>query len=116
MRVSCVLPPSAFVMFIFSSILVLIEYEYFARSAFNCGHLVFVQVLMRDVILATDISRQAEYLCQLRQYLDAADEDAGLDLSETVLRRFVLQIALKCADISNPCRWVFICSIYYLDR
>ena len=108
MRVSCVLSPSAFIMFIFSSILV---YEYFARSAFNCGHLVFVQVLMRDVILATDISRQAEYLCQLRQYLDAADEDAGLDLSETVLRRFVLQIALKCADISNPCRWVLIRSI-----
>ena len=108
MRVSCVLSPSAFIMFIFSSILV---YEYFARSAFNCGDLVFVQVLMRDVILATDISRQAEYLCQLRQYLDAADEDAGLDLSETVLRRFVLQIALKCADISNPCRWVLIRSI-----
>ena len=65
---------------------------------------------MRDVILATDISRQAEYLCQLRQYLDAADEVAGLDLSETALRRFVLQIALKCADISNPCRWVTVCS------
>ena len=61
---------------------------------------------MRDVILATDISRQAEYLCQLRQYLDAADADTGLDLSETGFRRFVLQIALKCADISNPCRWV----------
>ena len=61
---------------------------------------------MRDVILATDISRQAEYLCQLRQYLDAADADTGLDLSEMGFRRFVLQIALKCADISNPCRWV----------
>ena len=68
--------------------------------------LLSVQVIMRDVILATDISRQAEYLCQLRQYLDAADADTGLDLSETGFRRFVLQIALKCADISNPCRWV----------
>lgn len=27
-----------------------------------------------------------------------------LDMSQPELRHFILQIALKCADISNPCR------------
>ena len=65
-----------------------------------------LQALVRDVILATDISRQSEFLCQLRQYLDAAGEAGPPDLGEATLRRFVLQIAMKCADISNPCRSV----------
>jgi hypothetical protein len=56
--------------------------------------------LIQTMVLATDISRQSDYLKQLGQYLD----QAVLDLSQSVYRHFMLQIALKCADISNPCR------------
>ena len=56
--------------------------------------------IIKDLILATDISRQPEFLSLLRQYQDTG----AMDLSLTRYRHFVLQIALKCADISNPCR------------
>ncbi len=59
------------------------------------------QELVREVILATDISRQGEFLARLRLYLDGELE---MDLSAAEPRHFVLQIAMKCADISNPCR------------
>ncbi|XP_067888016.1 high affinity cAMP-specific 3',5'-cyclic phosphodiesterase 7A isoform X2 [Heterodontus francisci] len=53
-----------------------------------------------SLILATDISRQNEFLSQLRTRLDMSD----LCLDNAGHRHFMLQIALKCADISNPCR------------
>ncbi|XP_055489945.1 high affinity cAMP-specific 3',5'-cyclic phosphodiesterase 7A isoform X1 [Leucoraja erinacea] len=53
-----------------------------------------------SLILATDISRQNEFLSQLRTHLDMSD----LYLNDARHRHFMLQIALKCADISNPCR------------
>eukprot|EP00095_Tigriopus_kingsejongensis_P005713 maker-scaffold459_size165548-snap-gene-0.23 protein:Tk05713 transcript:maker-scaffold459_size165548-snap-gene-0.23-mRNA-1 annotation:"camp-specific -cyclic" len=56
--------------------------------------------MVREIILATDISRQAEFLTQLRSKLDT-DE---LDMSHPEDRLFIIQIAMKCADISNPCR------------
>ena len=56
--------------------------------------------IIRELILATDISRQAEFLTHLRQYQDTGE----MDLSLPKYRHFILQIALKCADISNPCR------------
>ena len=56
--------------------------------------------IIKTLILATDISRQQEFLSLLRQY----QETGELDLSVKKYRLFVLQIALKCADISNPCR------------
>ena len=55
---------------------------------------------IRDLILATDISRQQEFLARLKQYV--SDGDLNLTLPEH--RLFILQIAMKCADISNPCR------------
>ncbi|XP_075991447.1 uncharacterized protein LOC142986723 isoform X2 [Anticarsia gemmatalis] len=55
---------------------------------------------MRALILATDITRQLEYLSRFKQHLD----ENTLDLELTEHRHLVLQIALKCADISNPCR------------
>ena len=67
----------------------------------EAGERLRFQDLMREVILATDISRQGEFLCQLKQYLDG---DQEMDLSDAGARQFVLQIAMKCADISNPCR------------
>nr|XP_046148764.1 high affinity cAMP-specific 3',5'-cyclic phosphodiesterase 7A-like isoform X1 [Oncorhynchus gorbuscha] len=53
-----------------------------------------------SLILATDISRQNEYLGKFRTHLDQDD----LYLSNASHRHFILQMALKCADICNPCR------------
>lgn len=53
-----------------------------------------------SLILATDITRQQEFLTKFREYL-AKDT---LDMRKQEDRHFILQIALKCADISNPCR------------
>lgn len=53
-----------------------------------------------SLILATDISRQNDYLSKFRSHLD---ED-NLCLSTGSHRHFILQMALKCADICNPCR------------
>ncbi|XP_068617682.1 uncharacterized protein [Battus philenor] len=53
-----------------------------------------------SLILATDITRQQEYLSQFKGHLDTNT----LDLRKREHRHLVLQIALKCADISNPCR------------
>ncbi|XP_029318431.1 cAMP-specific 3',5'-cyclic phosphodiesterase 7B-like isoform X2 [Cottoperca gobio] len=52
------------------------------------------------LILATDISRQNEFLSTFREHLDNQD----LDLQLSSHRHFTLQIALKCADVCNPCR------------
>jgi hypothetical protein len=64
--------------------------------------------LVRSLILATDISRQQEFLVQFRYVMDAAagaTADGLKDLAATPHHRhFLLQIAIKCADISNPCR------------
>ncbi|XP_070784090.1 high affinity 3',5'-cyclic-AMP phosphodiesterase 7A isoform X3 [Enoplosus armatus] len=53
-----------------------------------------------SLILATDISRQNDYLSRFRRHLD----QENLCLSNASHRHFVLQMALKCADICNPCR------------
>ncbi|XP_062407628.1 cAMP-specific 3',5'-cyclic phosphodiesterase 7B-like [Sardina pilchardus] len=53
-----------------------------------------------SLILATDISRQNEFLSRLRAHLDQQD----LNLEDSQHRHFILQIALKCADVCNPCR------------
>ncbi|XP_076397422.1 uncharacterized protein LOC100877791 isoform X3 [Megachile rotundata] len=53
-----------------------------------------------SLILATDITRQQEFLIRLKHYLD----ENLLEMKRADDRHFILQIALKCADISNPCR------------
>ncbi|XP_056290537.1 high affinity cAMP-specific 3',5'-cyclic phosphodiesterase 7A isoform X1 [Pseudoliparis swirei] len=53
-----------------------------------------------SLILATDISRQNDYLSRFRRHLD----QKNLCLSNASHRHFILQMALKCADICNPCR------------
>nr|CAD7573159.1 unnamed protein product [Timema californicum] len=61
------------------------------------------QVLEQQIsslILATDITRQQEFLTKFKRYLD----QKMLDMRRAEDRHFILQIALKCADISNPCR------------
>ncbi|XP_018914083.2 uncharacterized protein [Bemisia tabaci] len=53
-----------------------------------------------SLILATDITRQQEFLTRFKDSLDKN----SLDMKDHENRHFILQIALKCADISNPCR------------
>lgn len=54
-----------------------------------------------QLILATDITRHQEFLTSLKKHLD----QNTLDIEGTESHRtFALQIALKCADICNPCR------------
>ncbi|XP_011057861.1 PREDICTED: uncharacterized protein LOC105148068 isoform X1 [Acromyrmex echinatior] len=53
-----------------------------------------------SLILATDITRQQEFLTRFRDYLS----NNSLEMKREEDRHFILQIALKCADISNPCR------------
>lgn len=55
---------------------------------------------LSSLILATDITRQQEFLNRFKRYLN----DDELDMRNPEHRHFILQIALKCADISNPCR------------
>uniref|UniRef100_A0A3P8SHM0 Phosphodiesterase 7B n=1 Tax=Amphiprion percula TaxID=161767 RepID=A0A3P8SHM0_AMPPE len=59
-----------------------------------------VEQQLGSLILATDISRQNEFLLTFREHLDHQD----LDLQLAEHRHFILQIALKCADVCNPCR------------
>lgn len=53
-----------------------------------------------SLILATDITRQQEFLSRFRGLQDTST----LDMRLAEHRHFILQIALKSADISNPCR------------
>ncbi|XP_077301665.1 uncharacterized protein LOC143922314 [Arctopsyche grandis] len=55
---------------------------------------------INSLILATDITRQQEFLALFKQSVGTP----SFDLHKREDRHFVLQIALKCADISNPCR------------
>lgn len=81
------------------------------RSAVSCikesgllDHMVNVrdelEEKVRALIMATDITRQQEYLSLFKNHLDMNT----LDMTSAEHRLLVLQIALKCADISNPCR------------
>lgn len=107
-----------------------------SQSVFNSLNILSVDPLslnmerdLGSLILATDISRQNEYLSRFRMHLDQED----LCLSNASHRHFILQVgylfcharllclrknsgalfcfhslsaqmALKCADICNPCR------------
>ncbi|GFY52051.1 cAMP-specific 3',5'-cyclic phosphodiesterase 7B [Trichonephila inaurata madagascariensis] len=59
-----------------------------------------IQRQIRSLILATDITRQKEFLARFKNYLSSE----SLDMEDTQYRHFALQIALKCADLCNPCR------------
>ena len=69
-------------------------------SAINATDLHECQLIIQSMVLATDISRQMDFLRQLGHFLD----NGLADMSQPHYRHFMLQIALKCADISNPCR------------
>lgn len=61
-----------------------------------------------SLILATDITRQGEFILKLHEH----HVNNSLDMKEFQHRHFILQMALKCADISNPCRPWDICRIW----
>ncbi|XP_052825890.1 high affinity cAMP-specific 3',5'-cyclic phosphodiesterase 7A isoform X2 [Octopus bimaculoides] len=56
---------------------------------------------LKSLILATDITRQQEFIRKFKEYQD----DPNFTIKNNANHRhFVMQIAMKCADISNPCR------------
>ncbi|XP_062336484.1 high affinity cAMP-specific 3',5'-cyclic phosphodiesterase 7A-like isoform X1 [Osmerus eperlanus] len=61
-----------------------------------------------SIILATDISRQNKYLSEFRTHLDKGE----LCLGDPWYRHFILQMAMKCADICNPCRPWKLCKLW----
>lgn len=77
-----------------------------------------VRHLLKSLILATDITQQGKYLAQFRESLS---RPTSLSMSLPDNRLFILKIALKCADLGNPCRsWELsrrwseqICSEFY---
>ncbi|XP_043545219.1 high affinity cAMP-specific 3',5'-cyclic phosphodiesterase 7A isoform X4 [Chiloscyllium plagiosum] len=81
-----------------SAVCVLQESKLFSHLAVE--EIYQMESQLGSLILATDITRQNEFLTQFRTHLDRSD----LCLDEAGHRHFMLQIALKCADISNPCR------------
>ncbi|KAK1790623.1 hypothetical protein P4O66_014504 [Electrophorus voltai] len=67
-----------------------------------------LETRLGSLILATDISRQNEYLSEFRTRLDRAE----LHMNNSQDRHFILQMALKCADICNPCRPWHLCKLW----
>lgn len=59
-----------------------------------------MKMQLKHLILATDIARQNEYLKRFKD-LTASEE---FSMQNTEDRALVLQMALKCADLGNPCR------------
>lgn len=59
-----------------------------------------VVAAIKSLILATDITRQQEFILRFQRYM----ESDSLDMTDYNMRHFILQIALKCADLCNPCR------------
>ncbi|GFO23046.1 CAMP-specific 3',5'-cyclic phosphodiesterase 7b, partial [Plakobranchus ocellatus] len=56
---------------------------------------------LKALILATDITRQQEFLLKFCRCIESEEFDYKANEEH---RLIMLQIALKCADISNPCR------------
>ncbi|XP_076331821.1 high affinity 3',5'-cyclic-AMP phosphodiesterase 7A-like isoform X2 [Tachypleus tridentatus] len=55
---------------------------------------------VQSLILSTDLSLQQDFLISFKKSMD----EISLDLNKKEKRHFVLQVALKCADLCNPCR------------
>uniref|UniRef100_T1KXI2 PDEase domain-containing protein n=1 Tax=Tetranychus urticae TaxID=32264 RepID=T1KXI2_TETUR len=86
-------------------------------SHFDDNQWSMVQFLLRSLILATDVTQQGNYL---RRFRDALQKGT-IKMTSPDDRLFVMQIALKCADLGNPGRpWVLsqrwttqICNEFY---
>lgn len=60
-----------------------------------------IVTLMEDLILATDVSRHKDFMARFEEMLVSPK---GVDFSNKEQRHFILMIAIKAADISNPTR------------
>ncbi len=60
-----------------------------------------IESLLKSLILATDITRQGDYIAMFKNYL-SSPQSFSMAIPEH--RHFILHIALKCADLGNPCR------------
>ncbi len=67
---------------------------------------------LRAMVLATDITRQREFLDRLRSLRSEGGLTAAALAASAERRTFILQIAMKCADISNPCRPWSVCRLW----
>lgn len=82
----------------------------FALSCFHESHIFDhfnsdqwrqIEFLLRHLIMATDISRQGEYIQQFREHVKP---ESKFTMENDEHKYFILQVALKCADLGNPCR------------
>ncbi|KAH9281338.1 High affinity cAMP-specific 3',5'-cyclic phosphodiesterase 7A [Echinococcus granulosus] len=72
-------------------------------SAFSIRRWGAMKHYMKRLILATDISKQEEYLEQLESLTERRyPSENYLPTHEDIT--LVMEMAIKCADISNPCR------------
>ncbi len=77
----------------------------------NLSHETYLELLklIRELILATDMAYQSRYMDKLKrlnkEYSQLqSEQERDQFFAKEDQRRFFLQIALKCADISNTCR------------
>jgi hypothetical protein len=57
--------------------------------------------LMEELILATDFTKHKTFMATFEEMLVS---DKPIDLSDPAVRKFILMIAVKAADVSNPTR------------
>ncbi|XP_027200230.2 uncharacterized protein LOC113794315 [Dermatophagoides pteronyssinus] len=83
-------------------------YESHIFDHFNEKQWKEIKYLLKNLILATDISRQSEFIQQFENYLKLGNnqqqEQQQFSMEKKEHKYFILQIALKCADLGNPCR------------
>lgn len=61
--------------------------------------------LVIKIVLATDMSQHFDYLGKFKLKL----ESDALDFSDAEMRTLLLEMAIKCADISNPTKTIALC-------
>ncbi|RDD46227.1 High affinity cAMP-specific 3',5'-cyclic phosphodiesterase 7A [Trichoplax sp. H2] len=66
----------------------------------------FIEDQIVALILSTDMAKQQEYLSKFKLLVD----NDTFNINNHDHKTLMLQIALKCADISNPCRSWHLCS------
>ncbi|XP_040564835.1 uncharacterized protein [Lepeophtheirus salmonis] len=70
----------------------------------SSSQLVEITDLIKSAILATDIAKQGEYLTKFTKGINEGEFNSLAEVLNKPSRTFIVQIAMKCADISNPCR------------
>lgn len=66
--------------------------------------------MIEDLILATDVNRHKEFMAKFESVLTSSD--IPIDLTSHSYRKFILMIAIKAADISNPARCLYLSKMW----